>query len=269
MKRAIIIIDIVGTIISVGLLAASYYIKTVWWQSVVLSFSLNVLTSLLLLNFVDRVLDSQDEKKEKRRAKKQEKNAIINYHKVTEVLFEMYVLEYNQLTIPICNRSKNNRFTDIDSKHLNKSFGIPELCDFAQMDILPFNALGKTIIHGYRDIFNRMCVKFLCLFTNCSFEYYPEIRDVISEIIKESEMPNGIDTLIGFTNWQKKELVLKNIGEMISTYSGNPDEDFANGKYNGNLFLSVVLLYEHLIRMRNLMDRYMEEIEKILGDVDK
>lgn len=73
MKRAIIVIDIVGTIISVGLLAASYYIKSVWWQSVVLSFSLNVLTSLLLLNFVDRVLDSQDEKKEKRRAKKQEK----------------------------------------------------------------------------------------------------------------------------------------------------------------------------------------------------
>lgn len=188
---------------------------------------------------------------------------------MTKVLLEMYVLEYNQLTIPICNRSKNNRFTDIDGKYLNKSFGISELRDFAQIDILPFNVLGETIIYGYKDVLNRICAKFLCLFTNCTFEYYPEISNVLSEIIMESEMPNGIDTLISFTKWHNKKQVLKSIDEMISTYSGNPEEDFANGKYNGNLFLNVVLLYKHLIKMRNLIDRYTEEIEKILVDVDK
>lgn len=266
--KLLVFIDLIGGILSLGLLLASYFIKDTWWQTVSMSISINVLTSLLLLNLVDRLLDKQSIKKEQLRAKKQEKNAILNYHKMIEALLDMYIQEFNQLTIPISKRTKDNVFTDISNSSFNNDFEVSDLRDFAHIDILPFNVLGETIIYDYKDIFNRLCAKFYSLFTNCSFEYFPQMRDVLCDILKESDIPNGIDSLISFTKWQKREQVLTTLADLALNYSGNPDKDLANCKYNGNLFINIILLYNHLTKMYNLMKRYKQEIERIIADAN-
>lgn len=262
-KKLLFWIDLIGISLSLTMLLICIFIHNDIVQSIMISLSTNIFTSLLLLSSVDMLLNSQAEKLNKKEIKRKEKTFIINYNEIIEILISMYTLEYNQLTIPINKRTKNNRFLDIDDKTLNQTFTINDLCDFAGVDILTFSPLGESIICGYKSIYGKLIDKILFLLTNGSFEYYPNLQKILSSLVKDSLLPQGLDTLISFTGAGKNSNVLSTITSMIDTYQGNPMDDYKNQKYSGNLFLNVILLYIHLIKSKKYIEDYKCEIEKI------
>lgn len=256
-------INIIGFIVSVAVLIISYFMQEIWWQSMLIALSINLITSLLVLNFVNRLLDSQAEKRHKKELKRKERELILNYHQIIETLIPIYVLEFNQLTIPISERTKDNKFLPIDSKTFNDSYGVKDLCDFASTDIFPFSTMGENIISAYKIALKKLEGKFETMLTITPFEFYPSIREILKQLITESMLPNGIDTLNLFCQGNNKKQLLPTIIQMIKDYNGNPLDDYNNNKYSGNLFLNVIHLYVHLGKTKKLIEQYLEEIEKI------
>ena len=256
-------INIIGFISSIAILLISYFMQEVWWQSMLIALSINLITSLLVLNFVNRLLDSQAEKRHKKELKRKEKELILNYHQIIETLIPIYILEFNQLTIPVNERTKDNKFLPINSKTFNDSYKVNDLCDFASTDIFPFSTMGENIISAYGIALTKLEDKFETMITITPFEFYPSIREILKQLITESMLPNGIDTLNLFCQGNNKKQLLPTIIQMIKDYNGNPLDDYNNNKYSGNLFLNIIHLYVHLDKTKKLIEQYLEEIQKI------
>lgn len=259
----LLMINIIGFIFSITVLIISYFMQEIWWQSMLIALSINLITSLLILNFVNRLLDAQAEKRHRKEQKRKERELILNYHQIIETLIPIYILEFNQLTIPVNERTKDNQFLLINSKTFNNSYGVNDLCDFASTDIFPFSTMGKNIISAYGIVLRKLEDKFETMITITPFEYYPSIREILKQLITESMLPNGIDTLNLFCQGNNKKQLLPTIIKMIKEYNGNPLDDYNNHKYSGNIFLNVIYLYVHLDKTRILIEQYLEEIEKM------
>ena len=76
----------------------------------------------------------------------------------------------------------------------------------------------------------------------------------------ESLYPNGLEFL---TSCISNQSLLVGIIEMIKKYSGNPIEEYENGTYGGNIFNSVITLYIHLIKIRELMLSFLKELKDL------
>ena len=123
--------------------------------------------------------------------------------------------------------------------------------------------MGENIISAYRIALKKLEDKFETMLTITPFEFYPSIREILKQLITESMLPNGIDTLNLFCQGNNKKQLLPTIIQMIKDYNGNPLDDYNNNKYSGNLFLNVIHLYVHLGKTKKLIEQYLEEIEKI------
>lgn len=256
-------INLIGFFIAIVALICSFFVKREICQSILISFSINLITSLLVLDFVDVLLDSQSKKIRESELKEIERQTILNYHQIMELLISIYILEFNQLTIPIDKRTKDNRFLPIDENSFNSSYKLNDLCDFASTDIFPFAVLGDNIISAYNNAFEKLEVKFETMLTIADFRFYPQIRKVIEQFIRTSMLPNGIDTLKMFSKCNNtKELSI--VTQMIQKYDGDPINDYKEQTYSGNIFLHVINLFVHLERTKQIIEQYRQEIEKIM-----
>lgn len=249
-------------IISVAMFAGGFFVDETW-QNILFSFSINIITSLLLVWFVDYNIDKRNQEQALQNDIALEKLHIINSHRLVTTLITIYTLHFNQLTIPVDNRTKNHTYLPIDSTKLNKSFSIPDLSDMFTLNITAYGTFSDTVLEAYNISLKMLLDSFTNMNSVCTFKYNSNIGDSIVDIINICKEPNGIDTLI---QYQRNPIVTKPILSVMKEYTGNPIEDYETDKYLGNLFINPLMLYLHLNNMKTALEKYDTEIKKLLNN---
>lgn len=261
--KALLWINFIGFPVSFAILFASFFISHFWWQSVALSLSINSICSLLVFNFVNRIFDKEVERKNEEVLIQQEKSDILKHVKIIEVYLHFYILEYNQLTIPLERRTKEHKFEPIDNTHFNVDFNINDLKTFAQIDIGPNSKITDKIIQRYDITYRTLVDKFEKFLSSCNFKYHQNIYNVTRSIIIESFRPNGIENLLEYCSNNVNDKILPTIVNMCSEYKGNPVEDYNSRTFSGNLFQPIIELYVHLIKTQELLTSFTSEINSL------
>lgn len=234
-------------------------------QSVLFSFAINLITSLIIIFSVDFNIEKKTKKAEKRQAEESELRQIKSCHRIIEPILAIYTLEYNQLTIPVNARTENGRYLPIECNALNNDFKLTDLKDALSTDITVYGKFGNSALETYNVIYQKTIAAFSNMLSLCECKYYPEISEAISDIVKLSNMPNSIDTLCAF---QHNAMVMQTLNKMLDSYEGNPDDDLNENKYSGNLFIHYLLLYRHLMEMRKAICRYYSVIKEMDGGIE-
>lgn len=251
-------------LISIGIFLAGIKANTTV-QSVLFSFAINVFTSLIIIFSVDFNLEKKAKLAAERKAKKDEFNHINSCHRIIEPLLAVYILEYNQLTIPVSLRSENGKYLPIKQDAMMENFKLADLKDILFPDITVYGSYGNSALRTYDNVYKKTVEAFSNMLAICEFKYYPEISDVVSDIIKLSNVPNSIDDLCAI---QHKTEIVNMLKHMLESYTGNPDDDLERNKFSGNLFLNYLLLYRHLNCMRIAINRYCTAINEMKGGAE-
>lgn len=234
-------------------------------QNVLFSFSINLITSLIIIFSVDFNLEKKTKQAGERQAREAEKQQIKNCNRIIEPILAIYALEYNQLTIPVEKRTRNGKFLPLKATSLNNSFKLEDLKDILSIDITVYGKFGNTELETYNAVYQKTIEAFSNMLVLCEYKYYPTISNAVSDIVRLSYEPNAIDTLCTFRN---NPNLMNTLNDMLKSYEGNPDDDLECEKYSGNVFLHVLLLYRHLTKMRIALNRYCNEISKLNEDMD-
>ena len=261
-KHLIAVIDCVGCCIVVATFIPIFFVNTLW-QSIFISISINIFTSLLVLTFVDRIIDSQHKREDEQKSKAIERGKILRIHKLVQQLLPNYIVEFNQITIPLKQRTgENGKYLPIDCHNFNSDFSIKDLIDFDTIDITVNGSFDEKAITSFQRIQDIVIEKLERMITEIEFYYYKDLEQSIVTVINSSRIANGIKQLELFS-FKANAKIAKCIKEMIQKYNGNPIEDYMTGKFSGNALLHIINLYVYLINMRNCVNSYMAEIKKI------
>lgn len=262
MKRiSIKVVFVVLTVVSVLLLIGATF-TTNWLQAMLISFAVNILTSVLVILLIEKKLNEQDQKIREREARALEKTYILNANKIIESILPVYRLEFNQLTIPVNRRIHGGVFSAIDASTFNSNFTISDLIDMLQPDITVYGTFGNTILDTYSIADRRLTDAFESMLTRCTFNYYPKLEESINTILSLSIQPNGISTILNLYRGGQQPAI-QTIYGLMQNYNGNPQADYANNTYSGNLFINPLLLYLYLDSMKNALEAYCSEVKKI------
>ena len=246
-------------LISVGLLFAGNKANSAA-QDVMFSIAINLLTSLIIIFVVDFNLEKKTKQIAERQAKEAEFRQIKSCHLIIEPLLAIYTLEYNQLTIPVDARTKNGQYLPIEYESLNNDFKLTDLRDVLSTDITVYGKLGNSALETYKAIYQKTIDAFSNMLSLCECKHYPEIAEVVSDIVTFSNEPNSIDSLCAF---QYNASIINTLNGMLDSYKGNPEDDFNENKYSGSLFIHYILLYRHLTGMRMKVSRYLSIIKSL------
>lgn len=265
-EKGIKIVNIYCVLIIVSIILFVLGIKaTGVFQSVLFSFAINLITSLVIIFFVDLNLEKKAKKAEEKQARALEISQIKSCHSLIKPVLSIYTLEFNQLTTPINDRTQNGEFLPINADTLNKDFKLKDLRDILSIDITVYGRLGNTILETYEVIHQRMTDNFANMLFLCKFKYYPEIANAVSDIVNLANMPTSIDTLCTLKDNQGLKAVLNN---MLDSYEGDPEKDLAEDKYSGNIFLCYILIYNHLKKMQQALDKYCSLISELITEAE-
>ncbi len=233
-----------------------------WMQSVSLSLGVNLLVSIIIIRFVNLKIEEQSKAIANEEERMNEHRKILRSNKVIDCILQIYISEFNQLTIPIDKRIVDSFLPPPDGSNFNESFTVNDLCDMFQPNLTIYGERSNCILETYAFFENKLVSAFETMLTNCTFSYYPEVEATIINIINTSYQPTAIESL-SFYRKASKDL-FSTIREMIQEYNGNPLEDIKNDKYKSNVFLDVLILYFHLNKMKSWIEQYRIEIQKLL-----
>lgn len=263
-KHLIATIDCIGGCVVIATFIPIFFVGALG-QSILISISINIFTSLLVLTFVDRILDSQRKKEDEQKKKSDEKEKILRYHKTIEHDLQAYIVEFNQLTTPYSKRKDNGDKLPFQTEGFNADFVIQDLSDFNMIDLSVYSSYSIPVLEALSKFQSNVFDSFTSMLKNIDFEYYKGIEDSVNAVVRLKSFPTGIENLCMIINQARrgKDAFLKSLQKMISTYSGDPHVDLKEGKYNGNLFLNVLLLFSLLLQVRNVINKYIMNIGEI------
>ena len=261
-KHLIAVIDCVGCCIVIATFIPIFFVNALW-QSIFVSISINILTSLLVLTFVDRIIDSQRKKEDEQKSKAIERGKILRIHKLIQQLLPNYIVEFNQITTPLKQRTdEHGKFLPIDCQNFNNNFAIKDLIDFNIIDITVNGSYDEKAITSFQRIQDDIIEKLERMITEIEFYYYGDLEQAIIAVINNSRIANGIKQLELFSI-KANAAIAKTIKGEIEKYNGNPLEDYITGKFSGNVLLHIINLYVYLKNMSNCFYSYIAEIKKI------
>ena len=245
-------------IVSVGLFLVGIKANSTV-QNILFSFAINMLASLIIIFSVDFNIDKKAKQAAERQVKESELRQINICHRAIEPILEIYILEYNQLLIPISMRTENGKFLPIKQDKMVESFNLSDLKDALSFDITVCDKLGNSVLETYNVVYKKTVDAFSNMLAACECKYYQEVEEAVLNIVKLSHIPNSIDTLCAI---RQNEEIMKLLRNMLDSYTGNPDDDLKENKYSGNLFINYLLLYRHLTCMRAAINQYYTAIEE-------
>lgn len=251
-------------LISIGLILVGIKASSTA-QSILFSFAINLLTSLIIIFSVDFNLEKKTKQAAERQAKETELRQIKSCHRIIKPMLAIYTLEFNQLTIPVDARTENGRYLPIEHEAINSDFKLTDLRDVLSNDITVYGKFGNSALETYNVIYQKTVDAFSNMLSLCEYKYYPEIEEAVSDIVKFSNVPNSIDTLCTF---QHNASVVQTLNGMLDSYEGNPDDDLNENKYSGNIFIHYLLLYRHLTGMREAVSRYCSVMNALNGGAE-
>lgn len=261
-NHLILMIDCIGLFVVIATFIPIFFINEPW-NAILISFSINTLTTLLVLTFVDQIIDIQRKRDEVNRDRAAERSKILRIHKLIEQLLPNYIMEFNQITMPLKLRTTaDGRYLAIDYTSFKNDFTIKDLVDFDVIDITVNGAFYDKAITSFRLIQDGIIEKMERMITEIEFVYYCDLEGAVLELIKKSQNANGIKQLEFLSNNQNKHCA-KLIKEGIEEYDGDPFNDYISGKYSGNALLHIVNLFMYLVNMRECFNNYLTEIKKI------
>lgn len=261
-KHLIISIDCVGGCIFIATFIPIFFVGALW-QSILISVSINIFTSLLVLTFVDWIIDSQRKKEDADKKKARERGKILRIHKLIQQILPNYIVEFNQITIPVKRRTnEHGYYMPIDNQNFNDDFRIKDLIDFDTIDITVNGSFYDKAITCFQNVQCVMIDKLERMITEVEFNYYQNLELTVIEIINNSRNANGIKQLELISTKENRE-VAKIVKKGIEEYDGDPMADYLSGRFSGNALLHIINLYVYLINMRKSIRSYINEIKKI------
>lgn len=265
-KHLIAVIDCVGCCIVIATFIPIFFVNTLW-QSIFVSISINILTSLLVLTFVDRIIDSQRKKENIQNARINEKQKILRYYKAIKNDLTAYIVEFNQLTTPYSKRKNVGSELPFSTKEFNINFSLQDLIDFDMLDMTIYGRYAKQALISFKEIQNRLYDAFDKYIKEIDFIYFNKIEKSILDIISSKDFPNSIDNLMLLMNQRNnnENFLLNNIKSFIEQYNGNPLEDINSRKYNGNICINILTFYVFLILISNNIKAFISNIKELQG----
>lgn len=267
-KHLIAVIDICGGIVFFVTFIPAFFVEELA-QSILFSLSINILTSLLILTFVDRIIDLQHKKEDAQKNKENEKKKILRYYKSLEYDLKAYIVEFNQITTPF---SKRENFTDrlpFQTEKFNANFTVQDLIDFDMLDMTIYGRYSKKAIVTFSEFQNNLYAAFDKFIKDIDFEYFSQIEKDISEIILSKNFPNSLENLKLFVDvrLENNKEFKKILREQIQQYKGNPLDDIDNGKYSGNILINILTFYVFLILISANLNKFIEDIKILQEDL--
>jgi hypothetical protein len=177
-----------------------------------------------------------------------------------ESVLPIYILLYNQLTIPIEQRTNDNRPSRISSKEFNENVPLQAMLDVLQPNITLYGEFNETSLEVFERINDKIISVFERILMNTNYKYYLDIRQSIVNIIDVSLQPSFIPSCKVLLRQDK---VLKILKSMMENYDGNPIIDLYSDKYDGNLFLQPLKLYGYLYLSKGVIQNYIKCIEQL------
>lgn len=233
-----------------------------WEQAIMISFAVNILTSILVVLVIDKRMDKKKKKMEADEEKSIELRDLLKQNELIEVLRPIIITHFNQLTIPTEKRIKDSKFQPINPFEFNHGFCVSDLVDLWTPDITVYGALGESELEAFRATHNKIMSAFEVMLTSSHFKYYPEVKSSLINITKVSLKPHCMESMLFLSQNQATK---KTMIDMMKAYSGNPEDDLRNNRYDGNLLLNPLLFFSYLVSFGNALEEYF----RILDDVIK
>lgn len=264
-KHLIATIDCIGGLVAIATFIPIFFVE-VLWQSIFISVSINIFTSLLVLTFVDRIIDSQRKKEDEAKRRSDEKKKILRYYKALQHDLRAYIVEFNQLTTPYdkrkgCDKDK----LPFQIETFNTNFNMQDLIDFDMLDMTIYGRYTKKAILTFSELQKNLYESFDRYVKDIDFEFFHDIEKDILNIISSKEFPVSLENLLILIDpkMSNSKQIIQMIKDEIKSYNGNPLDDINSGKYNGNIFINILSLYVFLILISQDLKNFIDDIHKL------
>lgn len=237
---------IVGTLTLICTIA-TIFIENPNWKNFFISFTATLIGLIISIIAIQLILDKQVDKNKK----KKETIAIKNFNKLFFLYLEDYIFNFNSLVTPLTN--------------LNERFGITfktkfNLSDMKDMYLSQGNLL-KNFSESCISLFfksQKELIEYMkVMLQTISFDFYPELNNIMISFIQEDLKVNVKDFILQFDTFYKDNKKMpKYIADMIKDYNGIPEKDIQSNKYNSNILLPYLYLYQTMKTQIALLDNF-------------
>lgn len=220
-------------------------------ESILYDISVGVFSAMVLTWFIDEISSRIDEKK----ARENERKKILRAHIIIELYLTYYIPLFIDLVTPICRR--NNNTLDIP-----ENFSIADLKDLYRPSLRqPFGYTSSCIrnFYIYDNHLNR-CFQEMLL--NIDFKYYSELEEIINNFVHESLNNNMEDIILSYeTNSAQCNSIMNDIATRGQSYAEQLEANNSDQNIRSNILFPYVVLYNSLLRKRDIIRRYQEYID--------
>lgn len=221
-------------------------------NSILFGLATNLLGIIITISFVQHFLNMQRMKEEK----SEEINRILRNDRIMSATIREYTLYYNRLTTP------TEKIRSVSNCTLNLAFDFSDLRDLYTPTMLLLDGFRKTAIEAFCDSESNLIKCCYSFVQDVDFKFYPELCDVLLQIIEISNKFNSRGALLGNQEifaTQEAEL----LQHMFKNKSTNWVEEVHSGRVQGNIIIPYVFLYDLLKKEGTLVTQYCALIEKI------
>ena len=235
------------------LLCNDYINNTV---NVLICISTNLLGIIVTVSFVQHVYSKQDDS----RKRLEEKDKIMRYHTVLDILIKRYCMFYVSVTTPLSKRN----ISDLQLS-FQQDFKFEDMRDLYKVsDYITDGILSSSIELFYKE--EELLRGFLIMMSNnIDFKYYPDILRTFLSFINSSLSMDVKGTILGnvhvFSNKKKLSEIAANM--IAANPKKNWEKKYDSGNLNGNLIVPYVILFKLMKKERQLIIDYLDQIKKL------
>ena len=235
------------------LLNKEYLANTV---NIIVCISTNLLGIIVTVSFVQFFFNKQDAKN----CCLEEKNKIMRYHTVLQILIQRYCMFYSSVTTPISDRNVTH-----PQLTLLKDFKFEDMRDLYKSSAYITDGILTPSIELFYKAEEQLRNFIIMMCNNIDFKYYPNISKCFLSFISSSLSMDVRGTVLGNVNIFSEN---KRISECaVQMIKENTQEDwvtkFDSGKLTGNLIVPYIILYKLLNIEKKLIIDYLNQIKII------
>ena len=228
-------------------------------NNILIGIATNLIGIVITVSIIQSILDKQDKKK----AYLEEKDKILRYDIIMQVLIQRYFMFLYAVITPLEKRGeislgevtkRDIKFEDM--RDLYKSS--PYLTD---------GILEPSIVLFY-NAEEQLCSHMMTMINNIDFKYHPEIASLYMKFINDSiaydtrgTIKGNINVLLG--NGKMSEKIMKDIAA-DSTYKWV--ERFDKGELESNMMVPYIILYKLILSEREMIIEYQRMADKLKSE---